>query len=199
MSVEQTTQLIQLILNSVLMSVACALVLSGLTVRYAAIGDRLEESRQEDRLTTNLDLTRNHSILARRQLRRLQQRHSISRYSVLTAYYALFFSGLSCFALAVRGILDWNWLISVALGIFVFGIAALLVAVGLTLVEIHLSDSAQQIPHGNRPMLDQASNLWRWGKQPRLRNPLSSPGQKKLGRMGATSQDGLKRGRQTTG
>ncbi len=179
MSVEQTTQLIQLILNSVLMSVACALVLSGLTVRYVAIGDRLEDSHQEDRLNINLDLARNHSM-TRRQLRRLHQRHSLSRYSVLTAYYALLFSGLSCFALALRGILDWNWLISVALGVFVIGIATLLVAVGLTLIEIHLSDSAKQIPHGNRPLLDEASHLWHLGKQPRLRTNSHRPVKKPL-------------------
>lgn len=168
MSVEQTTQLIQLILNSVLMSVACALVLSGLTVRYAAIGDRLEENHPDNQPNTHLDLARNHSM-TRRQLRRLQQRYSLSRHSILTAYYALLFSGLSCFALALRGILDWNWLISVALGVFVLGIASLLVAVGLTLLEMHLSDSAKQIPHENRPLLDEASHLWHLEKQPRLR------------------------------
>ena len=179
MSVEQTTQLIQLILNSVLMSVACALVLSGLTVRYAMIGDRLEDSRQDERLNTNFDLTRHHAM-TKRQLRRLQQRYSISRYSVLTAYYALLFSTLSCFALAVRGILDWNWLISVALGIFVFGIAALLVAVGLTLIEIHLS---------GRPLLDEVSNPGRLGKQSRLRSHFHS-GRKSLSTLGQRAKVG---------
>jgi len=187
MSVEQTTQLIQLILNSVLMSVACALVLSGLTVRYAMIGDRLEDSRQDERLNTNFDLTRHHAM-TKRQLRRLQQRYSISRYSVLTAYYALLFSTLSCFALAVRGILDWNWLISIALGIFVFGIAALLVAVGLTLIEIHLSDSAKQI-HRNRPLLDEVSNPGRLGKQSRLRSHFHS-GRKSLSTLGQRAKVG---------
>lgn len=186
MSVEQTTQLIQLILNSVLMSVACALVLSGLTVRHATIGDRLEESRQDEPLNANLDLTRDHPM-PRRQLRRLQQRYSISRYSVLTAYYALLFSTLSCFALAVRGILDWNWLISIALGIFVLGTAALLVAVGLTLIEIHLSDSAKQI-HRNRPLLDEASNPWRWEKQSRIRSHSRRPVKRILERTGSTGQ-----------
>ena len=183
MSVEQTTQLIQLILNSVLMSVACALMLSSLTVRHDAIGDRLEEGRQDERLKKELDLTRN-PALTRRQLQRLQQRYSISRYSVLTAYYALFFSALSCFTLALRGILDWNWLISIALGIFVLGIATLLVAVGLTLIEIHLSDSAKQIPHGNRPLLDEVSNPSRWGKQPRIRSHSRRPVKKSLSALG---------------
>lgn len=179
MSVEQTTQLIQLILNSVLLSIVCALVLGGLTVRHDAIGDRLEEGRQDERLKTDLDLTRNPALI-RRQLRHLQQRHSISRYSVLTAYYALFFSTLSCFALALRGILDWNWLISVALGIFVFGIAALLVAVGLTLIEIHLSDSGKLVSMRERPPLSEASNLGYLGNQPRPRFTARRPIKKSL-------------------
>jgi Flp pilus assembly protein TadB len=185
MSVEQTTQLIQLILNSVLMSVACALVLGALTLRHSTISDRLETlSRQDDRVQTDRDRAPSHPMLARKQFRRLQQRHIISRYSVLTAYYALLFSALSCFALAVRGILDWNWLISFALGIFVFGIAALLVAVVLTLLEIHLSDFAKQIPHGNRPSIDDSSNLWHWGKQSRLRASSRRPIKKSLGALG---------------
>jgi hypothetical protein len=182
MSVEQTTQLIQLILNSILMSVACALVLSGLTVRHAAIGDRLGElSRLDTTPDRERDFVRSQPILARKQLRRWQTRHLLSRYSVLVAYYALFFSGLSCFTLALRGILDWNWLISVALAVFVFGIAALLVAVGLTLMEIHLSDS---IAYENRPLRDEASNLWRLGKQPSLRTHSRRPIKKSLGTLG---------------
>ncbi|MEX0269859.1 DUF2721 domain-containing protein [Leptolyngbyaceae cyanobacterium UHCC 1019] len=183
MSVEQTTQLIQLILNSVLMSVACAVVLCGLTERHAAIGDRLEDIQPEDRLNTTLDIIRNHPI-RRRQLRRLQQRYSISRYSVLTAYYALLFSGLSCFALALRGILDWNWLISVALGVFVFGIAALLVAIGLTLIEIHLSDSVKSISMKDRPPLGEASNIEYLGNPPRIRASSRRPAKKSLNALG---------------
>lgn len=160
MSVEQTTQLIQLILNSVLMSVACALVLGGLTARHAAIGQQLQAENREDAgsewpgmtVPGVTQLPRGRS--SRKQLHRLRYRYQIARYSVLSAYYALLFSGLSCFALVIRGLLDWNALIPVSLGFFVVGVATLLVAVSLTLIDWHLSD---------RALLDEVQKLLTFG------------------------------------
>lgn len=158
MSVEQTTQLIQLILNSVLMSVACALVLGGLTARHAALGQQLQAlNRAEpdsglEGLGGTTQLPR--SRPSRKQLLRFRYRYQISRYSVLSAYYALLFSGLSCLSLVLRGIVEWNSLIPVALGLFVIGIATLLVAVGLTLIDWHLSD---------RALLDEAQKFLSFG------------------------------------
>ncbi|NJP11214.1 MAG: DUF2721 domain-containing protein [Leptolyngbyaceae cyanobacterium RU_5_1] len=163
MSVEQTTQLIQLILNSVLMSVVCALVLGGLVARHAGIDDRLQalnrqtsDGLENDSWRNNFasETLRERSSQTRRHLRQLQHRHRISHYSVLAAYYALLFSITSCFALSVRGAIDWSWLIPISLGLFAFGIAVLLVAIGLTLVDLHLSD---------RPLLDEARRLFNVG------------------------------------
>lgn len=150
MSVEQTTQLIQLILNSVLMGVACALVLGGLTARHGAIRQQLQSMSRPD-YSQELDnwivkplteLPRSHIHQIRHQIKRLRYRYQISRYSVLSAYYALLFSALSCFALVLRGLIQWNGLIPFALGLFVLSVATLLVAIGLTLVDWHLSDRA---------------------------------------------------------
>ena len=47
MSVEQTTQLIQLILNSMLMIVACALLLSRITTRQAALEESLQAANRQ--------------------------------------------------------------------------------------------------------------------------------------------------------
>jgi len=160
MSVEQTTQLIQLILNSVLLSVACAIVLGGLIARHTAIGQqlqsfyRLEHSVNESQewLTGITQLSR--SRLNRKQMHRLRYRFQISRYSVLSAYYALLFAGLSCFTLVLRGLMEWNGLIPIALGCFVIGVATLLVSVGLTLVDWHLSD---------RALLDEVQQLLSFG------------------------------------
>ncbi|EKQ68259.1 Protein of unknown function (DUF2721) [Leptolyngbyaceae cyanobacterium JSC-12] len=157
MSVEQTTQLIQLILNSVLMSVACALVLGGLTARHSAIAEQLQALHFTEELT--LEPTRSRRGQSRNQIRRLQYRYTLSRYSVVVAYYALFFAIVSCLTLALRGIINWNGLISLALVLFVVGVATLLVSVGLTLVDWHLSD---------RPMLDEARRLLSMGKDDRL-------------------------------
>jgi hypothetical protein len=161
MSVEQTTQLIQLILNSVLMSVACALVLGGLTARHAAIGQQLQAGNREDAGSEGSGMTMTGATqlprgrFSRKQLHRLRYRYQIARYSVLSAYYALLFSGLSCFALVVRGLLDWNVLIPVSLGFFVGGVATLLVAVSLTLIDWHLSD---------RALLDEVQKLLTFGQ-----------------------------------
>jgi len=158
MSVEQTTQLIQLILNSVLMSVACALVLGGLTARHSAIAEQLQAWHHSEE-TTALESVRNRRGQSRSQIRRLQYRYTISRYSVVAAYYALLFAIVSCLTLALRGMINWNGLISLALVLFVVGVATLLVSVGLTLVDWHLSD---------RPMLDEARRLLSLGNDERL-------------------------------
>ncbi|MBF2028151.1 MAG: DUF2721 domain-containing protein [Oscillatoriales cyanobacterium C42_A2020_001] len=181
MSVEQTTQLIQLILNSVLMSVACALVLGGLTARHSAIAEQIQTMRHNEDYTT-LDLTRSRRGQSRSQLRRLQYRYTISRYSVLAAYYALLFSIFSCFTLTVRGMINWNGLIPVALVLFVVGVATLLVSVGLTLVDWHLSD---------RPMLDEARRLLSLGNDERLARL-----RQKFHHSGSSPQSTLNRNRQ---
>ncbi len=167
MSVEQTTQLIQLILNSVLMSVACALLLGGLTAHHAAIAHQLQlltqrgldgtdsRWRSESALDLSGNPSGNPSGNLRRQLQLAQYRYRLSRYSVLSAYYALLFAIISCFALTIRGMLDWNWLIPFALALFVLGVSTLLVAVGLTLIDFHLS--------GN-PLLDEARRLLSLGR-----------------------------------
>ncbi len=158
MSVEQTTQLIQLILNSVLMGVVCALVLGGLTARHSALGEEIQSLYQAGPQDPNLDSIRSQVMQQRQQRRYFHTRYRIVGYSVLMAYYALLFSILSGFLLALRGLLGWDWLIPVALVLFAIGISTLLVAVGLTLIEWHLS---------NRPLLDEAGNLLSMGQMER--------------------------------
>jgi hypothetical protein len=154
MSVEQTTQLIQLILNSVLMGVACSLVLGGLIARHTTLGDEIQALNQANAQDGNSD-GRSQGLQLRQQRRSLYSRYRLSRYSVLMAYYALLFSIFSGLMLALRGMLDWDWLIPVALALFALGVSTLLVAVGLTLMEWHIS---------NRPLLDEAAHLLSLGK-----------------------------------
>jgi Protein of unknown function (DUF2721) len=150
MSVEQTTQLIQLVLNSVVMSVACALVLMGLTNRLNGIGDRIQTLHDQIAETggshgeMHADASWHHAIQLRKQLRRSQSRYKVNHFGVLAAYYALLFTVLSCFALALRGLLPWNGLISIALLLFMLGVAVLLVAIALTLFDLHLSDRSMR-------------------------------------------------------
>jgi hypothetical protein len=160
MSVEQTTQLIQLILNSVLMGVACALVLGGLIARNVSLSEEIQALNQASAQAGSPD-ARGQVLQLRQQRRALYGRYRLSRYSVMTAYYALLFSIFSGLMLALRGMLDWEWLIPMALALFAVGVSTLLVAVGLTLMEWHFS---------NRPLLDEAANLLSVGKTERTRS-----------------------------
>lgn len=173
MSVEQTTQLIQLILNSVLMSVACAFILSGLTTRHGTISSqllaiqRVDQSLPLEHWQSDLSANagRGRITYLRHQLRRLRYRYQITRYSVLSAYYALSLSIFSCLILVLRGMVEWNGLIPIALGAFVLAVATLLVSVGLTLIDWHLSD---------RPLLEETHKLLSFG----MDEPFTHKGQK---------------------
>ncbi|PSB23695.1 DUF2721 domain-containing protein [Stenomitos frigidus] len=153
MSVEQTTQLIQLILNSMLMIVACALLLSRISVRQTALeeglqasnrqylellslgGERWYESNAGDRSTSRV-------LQAKKHLRQLQHRYKVVRYGVLANAYALMCAIASTLALALRTVINLEWLVPISLGLFVFGVTLLLLGVGLMLLDLHTADRA---------------------------------------------------------
>ncbi|MGA7937150.1 MAG: DUF2721 domain-containing protein [Kovacikia sp.] len=151
MSVEQTTQLIQLILNSVLMTVVCALAWGRLGMRHAAAEEKLQtashwyanllEAENAPRTANNGVSPREvHSLQAKKTLRRLQRRYQVTHYSLLATHYALLFSIGSILTMALRALINVDWLIVAALGLFVIGVASLLLGVGLTLIDLHTSD-----------------------------------------------------------
>lgn len=158
MSVEQTTQLIQLLLNSVVMGVVCALVVGAVTARHHVLSEEIQALSQASTQEVNPVGIRAQVLQQRRQQRFLHTRYRIVGYSVLTAYYALLFSMLSGFLLALRGLFGADWLIPIALVLFAIGISTLLVTVGLTLIEWHLS---------HRLLLDEAGNLLSGGRTER--------------------------------
>jgi hypothetical protein len=151
MSVEQTTQLIQLILNSVLMTVACALALSRLGTRHTSIEEKLQTANQwytslletgkEVRVADGSASFREVRLFqAKKSLRRLQRRYTVTHYSLLATHYALLFSIGSIFTMTLRALINADWLIVAALGLFVVGVACLLLGIGLTLIDLHSSD-----------------------------------------------------------
>jgi hypothetical protein len=151
MSVEQTTQLIQLILNSVLMTVACALALSRLGTRHTFIEEKLQtanqwytsllETEKEVRAADGGASFREVRLFqAKKSLRRLQRRYTVTHYSLLATHYALLFSIGSIFTMTLRALINADWLIVAALGLFVVGVACLLLGIGLTLIDLHSSD-----------------------------------------------------------
>lgn len=159
MSVEQSTQLIQLILNSILISVACALVLGGLTARQAALEERLQLLTRQyydyaDPVEGSAGLRSDRLSYVKKALRQVQYRCQISHYSILAVHYALLFSIVSVLILAFRTAINLDWLIPVAMACFIFGIAIMLISVGLTLIDLHLSD---------RPLLEDIRGILNLG------------------------------------
>ncbi|UBF24741.1 DUF2721 domain-containing protein [Kovacikia minuta CCNUW1] len=151
MSVEQTTQLIQLILNSVLMTVACGLAVGRLGARHATTEEQLRtanhwfaslleagnEIKSADRDSPLRDVR---LFQVKKFLRRQQRRYAVTHFSLLAACYALLFSIGSIFVMTLRALINADWLIVVALGLFVVSVAFLLLGIGLTLVDLHSSD-----------------------------------------------------------
>lgn len=147
MDVDQTTQLIQLILNSVLMMNACALLLAGLLARQTSASDRVQAASREFTAAINLSPIRNnaspketHQFLLKKQLRHLHQRYRAASNNVLAIHYALLIFVGSTLLLALRTVVNLSWLIPTALGLFSIGVGILLLGIVLTLYDLHTSE-----------------------------------------------------------
>lgn len=151
MSVEQTTQLIQLILNSVLMACACTVLLNRISLRQTALEEQLHASNRQcaDLLgtggegrseATRGDRSTNRLLQAKKHLRQLQYRYQVIRYGVLANAYALLCALASTLALALRALVYMEWLVPLSLGLFVLGVTLLLLGVSLMLIDMHTAD-----------------------------------------------------------
>lgn len=141
MNIAQTSQLIQLILNSVVMVVACVLLLNGLLRRQLALGDRLQQLRHQ-----YLNGIRAAGVCTeplehlKHQIQQLQRQTQLAQQGVLAVHYALLFLLGSAFAIAFRTLIAADELIRIALVLFVLGTGVLLLSVGLTLCDLHSTD-----------------------------------------------------------
>lgn len=138
MTIEQTTQLIQLILNSALM-MAIALAWWGIVwLRYTAIAAQLQE--QQRRIIQLLDTgyrTLDQLAILKQQRFELQTRYRLTRHSAWLMHYVLLALMGSVFCLALRTLVRVNGLIPTALILFVLGIGGLLLSVGIALMEFY--------------------------------------------------------------
>jgi len=141
MDVEQTTQLIQLILNSVLMVTACVVVLGVLLMRHTAIHGRLRSMNQEYfQLLGDAVVFRGDRLLqVKHQLLQFRNHYSTTYFSLMLVYLALMTFGASTLLLALRTLVNWQWLITLSLTVFMVGMGVLLSGVGLSLVDFCLS------------------------------------------------------------
>lgn len=140
MSIDDTTQLIQLILNSVIMLLACACVLGGLLLRRSVIENRLQITNVEYfQMLDRVEQSNRLSIL-QRQLRYLQQRVKTANNGILVMYYALMLFVASTFLLAIRTVVSAEWLVTASMTVFIGGVAVLLFSVAIVLLDLHQSD-----------------------------------------------------------
>ncbi|WP_416675664.1 DUF2721 domain-containing protein [Egbenema bharatensis] len=141
MSIEQTDQLIRLVLNSLLLVLICVAVVNGLLMRQTAFANRLRQTQKEYLELLDGGLFRNdRRMQLKGQLRQLRYHYRVAHASLLTAHYALLLCMTSTVVVAFRMLLPSNWLIYAALVLFVLGTIVLLFSIGLTLLDVYATN-----------------------------------------------------------
>jgi hypothetical protein len=161
MSIEQTNQLILLILNSALMMILSAALLGGAWLRQNMLFEQLHQIRRRYQLMTQNQETKiradatvapgktspNQASLQsslkkiRSDRQRLSQQYRWSHIGMLTLHMGLLLFSVSLLALALRSLLSFDGLISTALLLFTLGAAGLLAGTGCMLVGLWQSNS----------------------------------------------------------
>lgn len=138
MTIEQTTQLIQLILNSALMMAIALVWWSIVWLRHNAIAAQLQDQQRQIMHFLETEYrSRNQLDLLKQQRFQLQTRYRLTRHSAWIMHYVLLALAGSVFGLSLRTLVSANGLIPAALILFVLGIGGLLLSVGLALMEFY--------------------------------------------------------------
>ncbi|PSN17447.1 hypothetical protein C7271_17645 [filamentous cyanobacterium CCP5] len=127
MSVDQTSQLIQLILNTCLLLAIAVAWWAMAWIRHGAIARRLSHIQRQE-------LRHQAGRVSRRSL---QRQYRLGRSSVGVMHYVLLGLAASLLALSLRTLLGANWLIPLALVLFMLAVGGLTLSVGLTLMEFY--------------------------------------------------------------
>ncbi|MEM9946371.1 MAG: hypothetical protein AAF810_09950 [Cyanobacteria bacterium P01_D01_bin.36] len=159
MSIEQTSQLILLILNSVLMTLLSSILLGGAWLRQNALMQQLSKTRSHYRQLTRAvsgsatdpsahtpSQTPSQTPADLKQVRarraQLSCQYQWSRIGMLILHTTLLTFSVSLFALALRSLLAFDSLISTALFLFTVGAAGLLVGTGCILIDFAKGNSS---------------------------------------------------------
>ena len=144
MSVEQSSQLILLIMNSALMMLLSAALLGGIWLKQNALLQQLQQTslryqqmvrdsqsaiENQQRVQTSLKKLRNDRT-------RLTHQYTWSRLSLIVLNAVLLIFGLSLFLLALRSLLAVDSLISSALFLFTLGSVGLFASMSCLFVDI---------------------------------------------------------------
>jgi hypothetical protein len=136
-SIAQTSQLLQLILNSAVMMVI-ALVWWGVIVfRLNTVSNQMRRINKRYRRIPPDDNQKRVRLRLRQHRHDLTVRYRLTRHSVLIMHYVLMAQMASLFLLSLRALVNSNFLITMALFMFVMGTAGILLSVALALMEFY--------------------------------------------------------------
>lgn len=175
MSIEQTNQLILLILNSVLMTLLSAALLGGAWLRQSALSTQLQQvcrryyqlTRQPHAAETyrrdaNADSLKADLKRMRDQRQRLSNQYIWSHVGMLTLHVVVLIFGVSLFALALRSLLRFDSLISTALFLFALGSAGLLAGTSCILIDLlQGNNGGDSLGHSLAKVMRQLARWWR--------------------------------------
>lgn len=137
MSIAQTSQLLQLVLNSALMMVI-ALIWWGIVIfRLNTVSNQLQRLKRQYRRTQPNQNQRQLRLRLRHHRHDLAVRYRLTRHSALIMHYVLLALMASLFLLSLRALVNSNLLITAALCLFVTGAAGILLSVALALIEFY--------------------------------------------------------------
>ncbi|MEO0539595.1 MAG: hypothetical protein AAFZ80_01895 [Cyanobacteria bacterium P01_A01_bin.105] len=139
MTVEQTTQLIALIFNSMLMVLLSGLLWVAAWYRHQSLSTQLQTLQKSQQiLFVNAKPNREPQLQRLRQTqKRLRRQLRLAYSSRMTLHYMLAILLLSVLLLGLRTLLFSNVLISAALLLFTLGAMGVLISVLLLLVDVH--------------------------------------------------------------
>lgn len=139
MTLEQTNQLLQLILNSVLMVIASGFLLAGLLLRQASLEQRLHWTIAERSQALNRSTIEAARPALHRKFRYLKQQIRANQQSALCLTIACILLITSTLCLALRSLLNVDELVQSSLILFAVGTGAFLLGILRFLLTLYSS------------------------------------------------------------
>jgi hypothetical protein len=136
-SIAQTSQLLQLILNSAVMMVIALIWWGVIVFRLNLVSNQMQRIRRQYHRTQAADGHQKMLLRLRHHRHELRVRYRLTRHSVLIMHYVLLGLIASLFFLSLRALINSNLLITAALVLFVLGAAGILLSVALALTEFY--------------------------------------------------------------
>ena len=150
MSIAQTSQLLQLVLNSAVMMVIALLWWGVVSFRLNMASNHLQRLRRQYRQARLIEGGQYLRSQLRQHRHDLSVRYRLTRHSTLIMHNVLLALMASLFLLSLRALVNSNFLITAALFLFVLGAAGILLSVALALMEFYqLNVLMEQAPTWN--------------------------------------------------